>query len=94
MKKLLLTATVLLPTIGFGQVDFTRFNAAMDSLDVAYTNHLYDLLAPPPPLIPPTYQDAKKEMKVLAKHYKKDSLAIVRKYGYVTSPGNTIKSWK
>lgn len=94
MKKLLLTAAVLLPTIGFGQVDFTKFNTAMDSLDVAYTNHLYDLLVPPPPLLPLSYNDMKKEMKVLAKHYKQDSLAIVRKYGYMTSSENKIKSWK
>lgn len=94
MKKLLLTVAVVLPTIGFGQADLAKFNSAMDSLDVAFTNHMYDLLVPPPPLLPLSYHDMKKEMKILAKHYKQDSLAILRKYGYVTSPGNKIKSWK
>lgn len=94
MKKLLLTVAVVLPTIGFGQVDFAKFNSAMDSLDVAYTNHVYDLLVPPPPVTPLTFHEMKKEMKVLEKHYKQDSLAILRKYGYLSSPNNKIKSWK
>ena len=92
MKKLLLTLSVLVPAIGFGQIDFVNFHKHQDSLEVKYTEDVYNLtlLCQEHDI---SFREFSRKFNLLYQGYLDDSRVVRNRFGIPTSRLNKNKSW-
>ena len=93
MRKLLLTLALIVPTIGFSQIDFVNFHKHMDSLEVKYTDDVYELalLCQEHDI---SFREFNRKWSLLYREYTSDTRIVRNRFGFPTTSNNRNKTWR